>query len=62
MCVCVCSTVMRLGVRGPSGPMAAPRLVALLRNQLLKEKMDFLLFRVLRVDTVCENWNLLFPC
>ncbi|XP_075901869.1 uncharacterized protein kiaa0319 isoform X2 [Nelusetta ayraudi] len=46
------STVMRLCVRGPSGPLAAPRLVALLRNQLLRERSDFLLFRVLRVDTV----------
>lgn len=46
------STVMRLCVRGPSGPLAAPRLVALLRDQLLREKNDFLLFRVLRVDSV----------
>lgn len=45
---------MRLSVRGSSGPLPASRLVVLLRNQLLGEKSDFLLFRVLRVDTVGE--------
>lgn len=45
---------MQLSVRGPSGPLPASRLVVLLRNQLLGEKSDFLLFRVLRVDTVGE--------
>lgn len=52
--MCVCSTVWRLSVRGPSGPVSGPTLVVLLRNQLLREKSDYLLFRVLRVDTVCE--------
>ncbi|XP_070768540.1 dyslexia-associated protein KIAA0319 [Enoplosus armatus] len=46
------STVLRLSVRGPSGPISGSRLVGLLRNQLLREKSDYLLFRVLRVDTV----------
>uniref|UniRef100_UPI0037E948AD dyslexia-associated protein KIAA0319-like n=1 Tax=Semicossyphus pulcher TaxID=241346 RepID=UPI0037E948AD len=46
------STVLRFSVRGPSGPVSGSRLVALLRNQLLREKSDYLLFRVLRVDTV----------
>ena len=55
VCVCVCSTVLRFSVRGPSGPIfSGSRLVGLLRNQLLREKSDYLLFRVLRVDTVCE--------
>ncbi|XP_070822070.1 dyslexia-associated protein KIAA0319 isoform X2 [Chaetodon trifascialis] len=46
------STLMRFSVRGPSGPISGSRLVGLLRNQLLREKSDYLLFRVLRVDTV----------
>ncbi|KAI3360478.1 hypothetical protein L3Q82_002265 [Scortum barcoo] len=46
------STVLRFSVRGPSGPISGSRLVSLLRNQLLREKSDYLLFRVLRVDTV----------
>ncbi|KAM8826800.1 dyslexia-associated protein KIAA0319 isoform 3-T4 [Synchiropus picturatus] len=46
------SSVLRFWVRGPSGPMSSSSLVRLLRNQLLKEKSHFLLFRVLRVDTV----------
>ncbi|KAM9783291.1 LOW QUALITY PROTEIN: dyslexia-associated protein KIAA0319 [Neosynchiropus ocellatus] len=46
------SSVLRFWVRGPSGPMSSSSLVGLLRNQLLKEKNHFLLFRVLRVDTV----------
>lgn len=50
----MCSTVLRLSVWGPSGPISGSRLVRLLRNQLLREKSDYLLFRVLRVDTVCE--------
>ncbi|XP_031157300.1 dyslexia-associated protein KIAA0319 homolog isoform X2 [Sander lucioperca] len=46
------STVLRFSVRGPSGPTPGSRLVGVLRNQLLREKSDYLLFRVLRVDTV----------
>ncbi|XP_063736118.1 dyslexia-associated protein KIAA0319 homolog [Eleginops maclovinus] len=46
------STVLRLSVRGPEGPVSGSRLVSLLRNQLLREKSDYLLFRALRVDTV----------
>ncbi|KAK5891672.1 hypothetical protein CesoFtcFv8_012128 [Champsocephalus esox] len=46
------STVLRLSVRGPQGPVSGSRLVFLLRNQLLREKSDYLLFRALRVDTV----------
>ncbi|XP_074539030.1 dyslexia-associated protein KIAA0319 isoform X2 [Halichoeres trimaculatus] len=46
------STVLRFSVRGPSGPVSGSRIVGLLRNQLLREKSDYLLFRVLRVDTV----------
>ncbi|XP_035465036.2 dyslexia-associated protein KIAA0319 homolog isoform X1 [Scophthalmus maximus] len=46
------STVLRFSVSGPSGPLSGSRLVVLLRTQLLREKSDFLLFRVLRVDTV----------
>ncbi|KAF7657003.1 hypothetical protein LDENG_00033390, partial [Lucifuga dentata] len=46
------STVLRFSVRGPEGPISGSRLVGLLRNQLLQEKTDYLLFRVLRVDTV----------
>lgn len=34
--------------------MSGSRLVVLLRNELLGQKNDFLLFRVLRVDAVCE--------
>ncbi|KAM9353571.1 dyslexia-associated protein KIAA0319 [Symphorus nematophorus] len=45
------STVLRFSVQGPSGPVSGSRLVGLLRNQLLREKSDYLLFRVLRVDT-----------
>ncbi|TMS01713.1 Dyslexia-associated protein KIAA0319, partial [Larimichthys crocea] len=48
------STVLRFSVQGPSGPVSGSRLVGLLRNQLLREKSDYLLFRVLRVDTVRE--------
>lgn len=50
-----CSTVLRFSVRGASGPLSASRLVGVLRSQLLFEKSDYLLFRVLRVDTVCES-------
>ncbi|XP_063341231.1 dyslexia-associated protein KIAA0319 [Pelmatolapia mariae] len=46
------STVLRFSVRGASGPLSASRLVGVLRSQLLFEKSDYLLFRVLRVDTV----------
>ncbi|XP_071325524.1 dyslexia-associated protein KIAA0319 [Trachinotus anak] len=46
------STVLRFSVLGPSGPLSGSRLVGLLRSQLLREKSDYLLFRVLRVDTV----------
>nr|XP_020473050.1 dyslexia-associated protein KIAA0319 homolog [Monopterus albus] len=46
------STLLRFLVRGPSGPLSGARLVGLLRNQLLREKSDYLLFRVLRVDTI----------
>ncbi|XP_037310053.2 dyslexia-associated protein KIAA0319 homolog isoform X2 [Pungitius pungitius] len=46
------STVLRFSVLGPSEPISGSRLVVLLRNQLLGEKSDYLLFRVLRVDTV----------
>ncbi|XP_076592791.1 dyslexia-associated protein KIAA0319 [Chaetodon auriga] len=46
------STLLRFSVRGPAGPISGSRLVGLLRNQLLREKSDYLLFRVLRVDTV----------
>ncbi|KAM9852030.1 dyslexia-associated protein KIAA0319 [Aulostomus maculatus] len=46
------SSVLRFSVRGHSGPLSGSRLVSLLRNQLLREKSDYLLFRVLRVDTV----------
>ncbi|GAA6234690.1 dyslexia-associated protein KIAA0319-like [Lates japonicus] len=46
------STVLRFSVWGSSGPLSGSRLVGLLRNQLLREKSDYLLFRVLRVDTV----------
>ncbi|KAK0151240.1 Dyslexia-associated protein KIAA0319 [Merluccius polli] len=46
------SAVLRLSVRGPEGPLPGSKLVQVLRNQLLREKTDYLLFRVLRVDTV----------
>ncbi|XP_047453889.1 dyslexia-associated protein KIAA0319 homolog [Mugil cephalus] len=46
------STVLRFSVRGPSGLIPGSRLVGLLRTQLLRGKSDYLLFRVLRVDTV----------
>ncbi|XP_054483318.1 dyslexia-associated protein KIAA0319 homolog [Anoplopoma fimbria] len=46
------STVLRFSVQGPTGSISSSRLVGLLRNQLLREKSDYLLFRVLRVDTV----------
>ncbi|CAN9514452.1 unnamed protein product [Ophioblennius macclurei] len=46
------STVLRFSVRGPSGPLSSSLLVGVLRKQLLREKSDYLLFRVLRVDTV----------
>ncbi|XP_061573824.1 dyslexia-associated protein KIAA0319-like [Cololabis saira] len=46
------STVLRFSVGGPGGPLSGSRVVSLLRNQLLGEKTDYLLFRVLRVDTV----------
>ncbi|KAM4735827.1 dyslexia-associated protein KIAA0319 isoform 4-T4 [Anableps anableps] len=49
------STVLRFSVQGPTGPVAASGLAVLLRKQLLRDRSDFLLFRVLRVDTVaCE--------
>lgn len=50
----MCSTVLRFSVGGPAGLLPGSRLVVLLRNQLLGQKNDFLLFRVLRVDAVCE--------
>ncbi|XP_056142920.1 dyslexia-associated protein KIAA0319 [Lampris incognitus] len=46
------STVLRFSVRGPEGPVPGSNLARVLRNQLLKEKTDYLLFRVVRVDTV----------
>ncbi|XP_048010102.1 dyslexia-associated protein KIAA0319 [Megalobrama amblycephala] len=46
------STVFRFSVQGPDGTIPGPKLARLLRNQLLREKTDFLLFKVLRVDTV----------
>ncbi|XP_066538616.1 dyslexia-associated protein KIAA0319 isoform X2 [Hoplias malabaricus] len=46
------STVLRFSVQGPDGTIPGPKLARLLRYQLLKEKTDFLLFKVLRVDTV----------
>ncbi|KAI4873982.1 hypothetical protein NFI96_032060, partial [Prochilodus magdalenae] len=46
------STVFRFSVQGPDGMIPGPKLARLLRYQLLKEKTDFLLFKVLRVDTV----------
>ncbi|KAG9276145.1 dyslexia-associated protein [Astyanax mexicanus] len=46
------STVFRFSVQGPDGTIPGPKLARILRFQLLKEKTDFLLFKVLRVDTV----------
>uniref|UniRef100_A0A4W4HBZ8 PKD/Chitinase domain-containing protein n=1 Tax=Electrophorus electricus TaxID=8005 RepID=A0A4W4HBZ8_ELEEL len=46
------STVFRFSVQGPDGTVPGPKLARLLRHQLLKEKNDFLLFKVLRVNTV----------
>ncbi|CAB1334288.1 unnamed protein product [Coregonus sp. 'balchen'] len=46
------STVLRFSVQGPEGPVSGPKLASVLRDQLLREKTDYLLFRVLRVDTV----------
>ncbi|XP_059364191.1 dyslexia-associated protein KIAA0319-like [Carassius carassius] len=46
------STVFRFSVQGPDGTIPGPKLARLLRNQLLQEKTDILLFKVLRVDTV----------
>lgn len=57
VCVCVCSTVLRFSVQGPEGPVLSPELASVLRGQLLREKTDYLLFRVLRVDTVSEYHN-----
>uniref|UniRef100_A0A1A8F437 KIAA0319 n=1 Tax=Nothobranchius korthausae TaxID=1143690 RepID=A0A1A8F437_9TELE len=61
------SSVLRFSVRGPSGPVSASKLAVMLRKQLLREKSDYLLFRVLRVDTVvCQlscsgrEWRVLF--
>ncbi|XP_023186486.1 dyslexia-associated protein KIAA0319-like isoform X2 [Xiphophorus maculatus] len=49
------STVLQFWVQGPTGPIPASSLVVLLRKQLPRDKSDFLLFKVLRVDTVaCE--------
>uniref|UniRef100_A0A672L4S8 Si:ch73-215d9.1 n=1 Tax=Sinocyclocheilus grahami TaxID=75366 RepID=A0A672L4S8_SINGR len=48
------STVFRFSVQGPDGTFPGPKLARLLRNQLLREKSDFLLFKVLRVDTVSK--------
>uniref|UniRef100_A0A3P8W7G6 KIAA0319 n=1 Tax=Cynoglossus semilaevis TaxID=244447 RepID=A0A3P8W7G6_CYNSE len=50
------STVLRFVVTDSSQTsLSASALVHLLRKQLLTDKNDFLLFRVLRVDTVCEG-------
>eukprot|EP00063_Salmo_salar_P081820 XP_014056655.1 PREDICTED: dyslexia-associated protein KIAA0319-like isoform X3 [Salmo salar] len=46
------STVLRFSVQGPEGPVLSPELASVLRGQLLREKIDYLLFRVRRVDTV----------
>uniref|UniRef100_A0A3B3HZS2 KIAA0319 n=1 Tax=Oryzias latipes TaxID=8090 RepID=A0A3B3HZS2_ORYLA len=46
------STVLRFSVGGLSGPVPAPRLVALLRTHLLRQRSSYLLFRALRVDAV----------
>ncbi|KAK3571450.1 hypothetical protein QTP86_012078 [Hemibagrus guttatus] len=52
------STVFRFSVQGSDGTIPGPKLARLLRYQLLKEKTDYLLFKVLRVDTV--NWSVLY--
>ncbi|XP_055019307.1 dyslexia-associated protein KIAA0319 homolog [Boleophthalmus pectinirostris] len=47
------STVLRFSVQSPPGPVSGPvSVVSLLRSHLLNERTDYLLFRVLRVDTV----------
>ncbi|XP_017314573.1 dyslexia-associated protein KIAA0319 [Ictalurus punctatus] len=46
------STVFRFSVRSSDGTIPGPKLAHLLRYQLMKEKTDYLLFKVLRVDTV----------
>lgn len=51
------STVLQFWVQGPTGPVPASSLVVLLRKQLLRDKSDFLLFKVLRVDTVGKFWS-----
>uniref|UniRef100_A0A8C8LV97 PKD/Chitinase domain-containing protein n=1 Tax=Oncorhynchus tshawytscha TaxID=74940 RepID=A0A8C8LV97_ONCTS len=51
------STVLRFSVQGPEGPVPGPKLAILLQSQLLREKTEYLLFRVLRVDTVSEYHN-----
>lgn len=54
-CVCVCEQHrFRFSVQGSDGTIPGPKLARLLRYQLLKEKTDYLLFKVLRVDTVSE--------
>lgn len=50
------STVFRFSVQGSDGTIPGPKLAHLLRYQLLKEKTDYLLFKVLRVDTV-SKWH-----
>lgn len=63
------STVFRFSVQGSDGTIPGPKLARLLRYQLLKEKTDYLLFKVLRVDTVSEwlkatlshPYNFFFP-
>ncbi|KAJ7985485.1 hypothetical protein DPEC_G00352520 [Dallia pectoralis] len=46
------STVLRFSVQGSEGPVSGSELAGVLRGHLLREKTDYLLFRVLRVDTV----------
>ncbi|KAF4087926.1 hypothetical protein AMELA_G00077080 [Ameiurus melas] len=46
------STVFRFSVQSSDGTIPGPKLAHLLRHQLMKEKTDYLLFKVLRVDTV----------
>lgn len=46
------STVLRFSVRTPSGPVPGSSVVSLLKNHLLRDRTEYLLFRVLRVDTV----------
>ncbi|XP_046702970.1 dyslexia-associated protein KIAA0319 isoform X2 [Silurus meridionalis] len=43
---------IRFSVQGSDGTIPGPKLARLLRYQLVKEKTDYLLFKVLRVDTV----------